>query len=197
MVKNKPIHRIILFTLFAAALLGACSPKATPMSKNDIPLSEIDLKTVMLHQEDLPDGFDTVIDGKPEDLFPNAAAVHTGVANAADIIFKTPDNKHVYSNGVLVYDTEALASSAYQSIIDQTKGEKLSVGQIGDETYAIYSTVQSDIILNTIHVAMILWRTGPAVVYLSYADSLNPPDAETMPKLANLLQTRLTGQTSP
>jgi hypothetical protein len=189
MIKNKTIHLLILTTLFATALLTACSTKPTA-----VPLSEIDLKTVMLHQEDLPNGFDTVIDGNPDELFPNAPAVHTGVVNAANTIFKTPDSNHVYSNGVLVYDTEDLASSAYQSIIDQTKGEKLTVGQIGDETYAVYSTVNSDLILNTIHVAMILWRTGPVVSFLSSADSQNAPDPDTMPKLANMIQARLTGK---
>ena len=190
MTKNKTLHLLILLTLFATTLLSACSPAPTA-----VPLSELDLSTVMLHQQDLPDGFDTVIEGKPEDLFPNAPAVQTGVVNAASTIFKTADSNHVFTNGVLVYDNQELASNAYQSIVDQTKGEKLTVDPIGDETFAIYTTVTSDVILNTIHIAMILWRTGPAVVFLSSADSQNPPDPETMPNLANMIQARLVGET--
>jgi len=190
MNKSKSIHLLLLTALLGAALLSACS-SPTPTA---VPLSQLDLNTVILQKEDLPAGFDNVIAGTEQDLFPNAPAVHTGVANSAVTILKTGDDRHVYSNGVLVYDTEELASSAYQSIVDQTKGEKLTVDPIGDETFAIYSTVQSDIILNTIHVAMILWRSGPAVTFLSYADSDNPPDAETMPRLANMIQGRLVGE---
>ena len=183
MLKTKITPLLVIF-----ALLSACSPKPTPT-----PLSQIDLSQVMLTQQDLPDGFDTVIAGKPEELFPNAPAAQTGVVNAATTIIKTADSNHVFSNGILIYNTEELATNAYQSIVDQTKGEKLTVDPVGDATFAIYSTVESDIILNTIHVSMILWRTGPAVVYLSSADSKDPPDPEQMPNLAKLIQSRITG----
>ncbi len=190
-MNTRTFSLLLLLSLLATSLLSACAPAPTP-----VPLAERDLSTVILQKEDLPAGFDTVIDGTPDDLFPNATSVHTGIVNAADTIIKTPDNNHVFSNGVLVYDTEELASNAYQSIIDQTKGEKLTVEPIGDETFAIYSTVESDIILNTIHVAMILWRSGPAVAFISSADSVNPPDADTMPNLARLIQSRLVGAAS-
>lgn len=188
MPKIKTIRLTLLFVLLVTSLLAACSPKPTP-----IPYATLDLNQVMLTQADLPDGFDVVIAGKPEDLFPNAPAVHTGVVNAATTILKTSDSNKVFSNGILVYDTEELATSAFQSIIDQTKGEKLTIDPVGDDTFAIYSTVSGDMILNTIHVAMILWRTGPVVVYLSSADSRNPPDPEQMPSLAKLIQSRLAG----
>jgi hypothetical protein len=186
MTKNKRIYLLIITILLASSLLSACSSEPT-----EIPLAERDLNQVMLQQADLPAGFDQVIEGKPEELFPEITAVHIGVVNSRSTILKTADDRHVFSNGVLVYDTEEHATQAYQAIIDQTQGETLTVEPIGDETFALYTTISSDLILNTIHLAMIMWRTGPAVVILSSADSDLPPDANQMPDLAELIQSRL------
>jgi hypothetical protein len=186
MTKNKTIYLLIITLLLASSLLSACSSEPTA-----IPLAERDLNQVMLRQADLPAGFDQVIEGDPEQLFPEITAVHIGVVNSGSTILKTADDRRVFSNGVLVYDTDEHANQAYQAIIDQAQGETLTVEPIGDETFALYTTVSSDLILNTIHLAMIMWRTGPAVVILSSADSDLPPDANRMPALAELIQSRL------
>ena len=186
MTNPKTIHRLILILLLASSLLSACSAEPTA-----IPLAERDLSQVTLRQADLPSGFEQVIEGNPDELFPEIAPVHVGVVNSRTMILKTGDDRRVFSNGVLVYDTEEHASQAYQAIIAQTKGETLTVEPIGEETFALYTTVSSDLLLNTIHLAMIMWRTGPAVVILSSADSDSPPDANQMPDLAALIQSRL------
>ena len=186
MQKTRPIYLLTVALFLAASALSACSAQPTP-----IPLAERDLAPVLLQPSDLPSGFDNVIPGNPADLFPEVSPVHVGVVNSRSIILKTADDRRVFSNGILVYDTPELASTAYQAIIAQSRGESLSVGPIGDETYALYTAVSSDLILNTIHLGMILWRSGPALVILSSADSDAPPDAETMPNLARLIQSRL------
>jgi hypothetical protein len=186
MSNNKTIHRLILILLLASSLLSACSTEPTAT-----PLAERDLSQVTLRQADLPPGFEQVIEGNPDELFPEISSVHVGVVNARSMILKTGDDRRVFSNGVLVYDTEEHASQAYQAIIAQTNGETLTVEPIGEETFALYTTVSSDLLLNTIHLAMIMWRTGPAVVILSSADSDSPPDANQMPDLAALIQSRL------
>jgi hypothetical protein len=186
MLKTKNYHLLILALCLAASLLGGCSIAPTP-----IPLAERDLGEVVLRSSDLPAGFENVIAGNSEELFPEITAVHIGVVNSSTTILKTGDDRRVFSNGILVYDTEEHASQAYQAIIEQTQGENLTVDPIGDQTFALYTTVTSEVLLNTIHLAMILWRSGPAVVILSSADSDSPPDANQMPDLAALIQSRL------
>jgi len=191
-MKRNIFRGLIPFILVAMLFAGCNSALPTPAS-TQIPLAQRDLASVVLQKDELPADYSNYTLEKFEGVFPNSPDAHQGVVNSQISLSKSADSRHVYSSGIAVYQNPEQAGKAYKAIRDGTHGDVFTIKPLGDEHYAITTSISSDALLHDIYMAMILWRQGDTVLYVSGVDSNSPLSTQQVEDFANKLQARAAG----
>jgi hypothetical protein len=172
----------------ATAVLDPGSPAAVRAGQNLTPL--------VMQPGDLPAEYSVYSTGKTEAAFPDTPEAHDQLVNSRVVVLKTNDNKHVYSNGILVFADVDHAKKAYLGIIQGNRPNTVvPLGiNLGDETYAMQDLVTNDSLPRGVSIGMVLWRDHETVMYVSAADAAKRISIGQMQSLAQKLYDRFLGK---
>lgn len=193
MNRYRTLFCLSIFTLALIVLISGCN--STPPGDVQPPSSgtSSELAQVVLQSGELPAEYEDYSLQDVDQAFPNTPEVLEGVDDAAVVLANTIDRSKVYSNGVIQYKSEDLAKQAFAAIRSSTRGteEVFEIEPIGDEYYPMLDTIANSGMPQDIYLAMILWRDGPIVAYISSAQLSVAPDLETLESLARTVNERL------